>query len=181
MQKDLSDFLAVGTRLCDESVNWGGTMPLQIIFYLVSKLPPLKYVSSVRAIVFREHSVLVITQENGQMYITPGGRVEKGELPLETLKRVILEETGWSLLKAELLGGMHFHHLGPKPENYPYPYPDFLWPIYLAEAKNFTAEAIIHDDYVFESHFRPIEEVKKLLLEHEQGSLLLLDAALKLR
>ncbi|MEK7353296.1 MAG: NUDIX domain-containing protein [Chloroflexota bacterium] len=180
MQKDLSDFLAGGTRLCEETVVWGnGTLPLQITYYLGNKLPPVKYVSSVRAIVFRERSVLVITQENGQMYILPGGRVEKGELPLETLKREILEETGWTLLKTDLLGFMHFYHLGAKPEHYAYPYPDFLWLTYLAEAKNFNARAIIPDDYGFKSSFQPIEEVTKLPLR--EGELLLLDAALKLR
>src|SRR3990170_9043786 len=138
MQKDLSDFLADGTRLYEGSTNWGGTMPLQITLYLCNKLPPLEYVSSVRAIVFQERSVLVITQENGQMYIIPGGRVQQGEAPLETLKRELLEETGWTLHKTKLLGCMHLHHLAPKPEGYSYPYPDFLWLIYIAEAKDFT-------------------------------------------
>jgi 8-oxo-dGTP pyrophosphatase MutT (NUDIX family) len=180
MQKDLSDFLAGRTRLCEETVTWGnGTLPFQIICYLSDKLPPLKYVSSVRAIVFRGDDALVITEKNGHVYILPGGRVEKGERPLETLKRELLEETGWSLGKIEPLGCMHFHHLAPKPENYPYPFPDFIWPVYLAEAKDFTAETIIPDNYVFKSGFRPIEEVKKLSLE--KGSLLLFDEALKVR
>ena len=179
MQKDLSDFLAGGTLLYDDSVTWGNNQAFQVSYYMGNKLPPLKYVSSVRAIVFRENSALVVTQKRGPMYIIPGGRVEKDETLLETLKREILEETGWTLLKAELLGCMHFHHLGPKPEYYAYPYPDFLWPIYIAEAKDFIAEAIIPDDHVFESYFQPIEEVRNLPLR--QGELLLLEAALKLR
>ena len=178
MQKDLSDFLANATRLCEGTAVWV-TIPLQMTYYLSKTQPSLEYVSSVRAVVFRERSVLVITQKNGDVYILPGGRVEKGEKPLATLKREIREETGWTLLKTELLGGMHFHHLGPKPEGYAYPYPDFLWPIYIAEAKDFTAEAIIHDDWVSESHFLPIDEVRKLTIR--QGELLLLETALELR
>ena len=177
-QQSLTEFLTAATSLCEGKTVWG-TMPLQLTYYLSKREPPLEYVSSVRAIVFREDSALVITQENGEVYILPGGRVEKGEKALETLKREILEETGWALFKTKLLGGMHFHHLGLKPEGYAYPYPVFLWPIYIAEAKDFTAEAIIHDDWVSESHFLPIDEVRKLTIR--QGELLLLETALELR
>jgi 8-oxo-dGTP pyrophosphatase MutT (NUDIX family) len=149
------------------------------MYYLGGGQPPLRYVSSVRAVVFLDSSVLVVTEEHGHMYILPGGRVEQAETPLETLRREVLEETGWTLLRAESLGFMHFHHLGPRPNDYEYPYPDFIWPIYLAEARDFVADAVVPDDYVFESHFRPIEEVAQLPLG--KGPLLLLDAALKLR
>ena len=180
MQKELSSFLTTGTYLCDESVTWGnGTIPLLVKYYLGNEQPPLKYVSSIRAIVFRDRAALVVTDHQGQMYILPGGRVEKGEVPLEALKREVLEETGWTLLKTEMLGFMHFHHLGPKPDNYEYPYPDFIWPIYIAEANNFVDKVIQPDDYVFESHFKPVEEVRNLPIR--EGELLLLDAALKLR
>jgi 8-oxo-dGTP pyrophosphatase MutT (NUDIX family) len=178
MQEELTRFLATGTWLSEESVAMG-TLPLRITLYLGNEPPPLKYVSSVRAIVFRNCSVLVVRQASGHMYIIPGGRVEKGESLPETLRREILEETGWTLFGIKLLGFMHLHHLGAKPQNYEYPYPDFLWPIYLAEAKDFVAEAKVPDKWVFESDFRPIEEVRKLPLE--KGELLLLEAALILR
>ena len=179
MQKELSYFLASGTHLCDESVTWGnGTIPLQMKYYLANEEPPLKYVSSVRAIVFRDQAVLVVTDHDGQRYILPGGRLEEGEMPLETLKREVLEETGWNLINAKLLGFMHFHHLGSKPDYYEYPYPDFIWPIYCAEAESFVAGAIQPDDYVFESHFRPIEEVRNMPIR--EGELLLLEAASQL-
>ena len=104
--------------------------------------------------------------------------MEKGESLLETLRREILEETGWTVLSTELLGFMHFHHLGDKPRNYKYPYPDFLWPIYLAEAGDFIAEAKVPDKWVFESGFQPVNAVRKLPLD--EAELLLLEAALKL-
>ena len=178
IKEKLMRYVSSGTRLFEARVEWGN-MPLQITYYLGNEPPPVEYVSSVRAIVFRNRSVLVVKQANGHLYILPGGRVEKGESLKETLQREMLEETGWTVSDKKLLGFMHLHHLGVKPENYKYPYPDFLWPIYLAEAGEFSADAKIPDEWVSESEFRPVEEVKKLPLD--KSELLLLDAALKLR
>jgi 8-oxo-dGTP pyrophosphatase MutT (NUDIX family) len=180
VQDQLTCFLATGTRLFEESVTWGnGALPLRITYYLGNEPPPLEYVSSVRAIVFRNRSVLVVKQTNGHVYILPGGRVEKGENLPEALRREILEETGWTLSGTNLLGFMHLHHLGAKPQNYEYPYPDFLWPIYCADAKDFVPEAKVPDEYVFESDFRPVDEVMKLTLV--KGQLALLEVALRVR
>ena len=179
IKERLIRFVSTGTRLCEESVSWGGTLPLRITYYLSDELPPFEYVSSVRAMVFRNQSVLVLKGTNGHMHLLPGGRVEKGESMLETLRREILEETGWTVFGTKLLGFMHLHHLGAKPQNYEYPYPDFLWPIYLAEAREFVAATKIPDERMFESEFRSVEEVRKLPLD--KCDLILLDAALKLR
>lgn len=180
VKEELSNFLNSGKYLCDESVTWGdGTLPIQIRYYLSNNQPPLKYVSSARAIVFSDESILVISDKTGGKYILPGGRIEKDEIPLETLKREVLEETGYTLCEINMLGFMHFHHLGTKPENYKYPYPDFIWPIYYAEVNDFVADAIQLDDYVLESHFQPIREVKNLPII--EGQLLLLEEAIEQR
>jgi 8-oxo-dGTP pyrophosphatase MutT (NUDIX family) len=180
MKEELTRFLATGKRLCSESVEWGnGTLPLQITYYLGHEPPPLKYVSSVRAIIFRNHSTLVLRQADGHSYILPGGRVEKSEGLEEALRREILEETGWTLCRMELLGFMHLHHLGAKPQNYEYPFPDFIWPVYLAEAGDFVVNARIPDEWVYESEFKSLEEVRKVPIY--KGELLLLEAAVLIR
>ena len=178
MREELARFIASGTSLFEETANWG-PVPLEITYYRGNEPAPRAYVSSVRAMVFRDRSVLVVKEANGHLYTVPGGRVEEGEAPIETLRREVLEETGWTLLRAELFGFMHLHHVGPKPERYEYPYPDFTWPIYLAEADRFVADAIVPDDYVLESEFRPVEQVPKLAIG--RGELLLLEEALRLR
>ncbi len=79
MDSELAEFLAFGKLLDTETVNWGEEIRLEISYYSSDILPPLKYISSVRAIVFRGNSVIVVTNEMGRYYILPGGRCEKGE------------------------------------------------------------------------------------------------------
>jgi 8-oxo-dGTP pyrophosphatase MutT (NUDIX family) len=176
----LDYFLASGTQLCENTAAWGnGTLPLRVAYYRVRTAPPAEYVSSVRGIIFRNDSVLVVTGPQGYYYILPGGRVEKGESLLQTLRREMLEETGWTFSAPEMVGLMHFHHLGTKPPEYRYPFPDFIWPVYKAEGGEFMPGARITDKWVVESGFQPIELVRKLPLE--KGQLMLLDAALAVR
>jgi 8-oxo-dGTP pyrophosphatase MutT (NUDIX family) len=177
MNEELADFLTDLEPLVRETAVWGnGRFPLEITYYLSSKLPPLAYVSSVRAVVFRERELLTLLDPNGEYYIVPGGRWEKGESVEEALCRELLEETGWTLCDAALLSVTHFHHLAPKPDDYPYPYPDFLQLVYVATAEQFIPEAIEFDQYVVESRFWGVQEIQPLL--KNQAQLALLDAAL---
>lgn len=179
MNTKLKAFLASGTLIAENRVMWGGEIPLSISFYLGDKNPPTDYVSSVRAIVFHDDSVIVMKEKNGHLYITPGGRVEPGEQLEETLRREILEETGWTISSTKPLGFMHFHHLGDKPIGYRYPYPDFIWTIAVAEAGEFVPEARIPDDYALMANWLPVDEVRSLPMDKVQ--LVLLEAAVKLR
>jgi 8-oxo-dGTP pyrophosphatase MutT (NUDIX family) len=42
----------------------------------------------------------------------------------QTVRREVLEETGWAIDPPKLLGVKHFRHLTPKPAGYSCPYPD---------------------------------------------------------
>lgn len=180
MNSDLAVFLAGKVALVEEDAVWGGgTLPLRITYYLTEEHPPPAHVTSVRAVVLRGDSVLVVRDAEDSFHVVSGGRREEGEDLEETLRREVLEETGWTLAEFSLLAVTHFHHLAPKPAGYPYPHPDFLQIIYVARAGSFRPEARRSGEYEVESGFRALDEVEALALEQSQQ--LLLRAALQHR
>ena len=155
----------------------GGSIRLQIRCYLGLETPLLDYVTSVRSIVFKKESVLVMrTMDDTHIY--PGGRREGNESLDVTLRREILEETGWEVADVSRLGFIHFEHLTPKPEGYLYPYPNFMHIICMAKASRFM-QGTREDDYELEATFRPITEVQQMILSPCQH--VFLKAALELR
>ncbi len=156
---------------------WGG-LPLEATYYLADKLPSLDYVTSVRAVVFNDGAVLVIRDGDGNYFVVPGGRREAGEAIEATLRREIVEETGWQIVRPAYLGFVHYHHLGPRPAGFTYLYPDFLQLIYVARAGRFTPQATINDEYVVASSFVPLQAARQLKMSRSQQ--VLLEAAVKL-
>lgn len=137
----LEAFLAGREPGATQTVEWetaANPLSLSIAGYLGEELPPLEYVSLVRAVVFRGDQVLVMRNADGAHFL-PGGQREGGETLVETLGREVLGEAGWTLDVGEMLGFLHLHHLGPEPEKYRYPYPDFAHVVFLAEAKELGA------------------------------------------
>jgi ADP-ribose pyrophosphatase YjhB (NUDIX family) len=176
VEPELAEFLGRHTPFDEAGAVWGnGTIPLCITRYLGSELPPLEYVTSVRCVVLRGDAVLV-QRDRDSVHILPGGRREAGETPEETLRRELLEETGWTVLSPEVIGFMHFHHLRPKPAGYGYPHPDFLQVVYAALAGEFHPEAKLDDGYVLDSALQPVARVRALPLNARE--LVYLDAAL---
>ena len=48
-------------------------------------------------------------QKNGEVYISPGGKFEKCESPLECITREFYEETGLNLINPRLQGISYWH------------------------------------------------------------------------
>jgi ADP-ribose pyrophosphatase YjhB (NUDIX family) len=125
----------------EESITWQPSgLRFRVASYLTSKLPPLQYVTSVRCVALQDKCVLVLRDPMGT-YALPGGRREEEEELEVTLWREVLEETGWEIADARLIGFMHFHHLTPRPAGYRYPYPDFIQLVYRATAADFRPGA----------------------------------------
>lgn len=162
MDNELATFLAGLTPAATERDQWGA-LALEVSGYLTASAPPLAYVTSVRAVVTQESSALLITSPDRE-HILPGGRRERGESLLDTLRREALEETGWSLTALRPLGFTHFHHLTPKPAAYAYPYPDFLQIVYAATAKTYHPDQRVLDDYELDARFLPLVEIRMLPL-----------------
>jgi ADP-ribose pyrophosphatase YjhB (NUDIX family) len=91
--------------------------------------------------------------------------VEEGETHEETLKRELLEGAGVEIKVIGQIGFVHLRHTTPKPQNYLYPYPDFLWPVYNACFERWRNDAKMKDDYEISSRLLPLQEVRGLALE----------------
>ena len=176
IKEKLMRYVSSGTRLFEARIEWGN-MPLQVTYYLGNEPTP-GGICVVRAS-YRLPEPFCTGRETGKWArIYPARRTGgKGRESEETLRREMLEETGWTMSHKKLLGFMHLHHLGAKPENYKYPYPDFLWPIYLAEAGEFSADAKIRMSGCLNLNSGLLKKKAPL----DKGELLLLDAALKQR
>jgi ADP-ribose pyrophosphatase YjhB (NUDIX family) len=165
---DLASFLAQQQPLTEETVTWHRDhMQFRLTNYLSRKLPPLDYITSVRGVIFQrdqrdQGDQVLVVRDPERVHILPGGRLEKGESFLQTLEREVLEETGWTIHTISLLGFKHFQHLNPQPDNYPYPYPDFLQAIYTAQTGTYIPGARRTDDYELDAFLYPIADITQL-------------------
>lgn len=143
MQPDLKEFLRSRRPGLEEITAWAeGTLPLRLTCYLEPESPPLDSVTSVRSLVFR-HDHVIVVRDPGGSHLLPGGRREAGESLEATLRREILEETGYTLAAIAPLRFVHFHHPSPKPPDYRYPHPDFVQLVFRAEAGVERPEAVL--------------------------------------
>src|SRR5579871_1837750 len=105
MEDELAEFLARHQAVIEETERWHGrTLPLRVRSYLSNELPPLDLIPSARGLVFRNDEVLVVRDAGGRTHLTPGGQRETGETLIETWRREVLEEAGWTLREIRQLG-----------------------------------------------------------------------------
>jgi len=173
----LSACIERATLLTDQTVRWGETA-LRMRYFVGAFQPPLDLVTSIRAVLFRDAEVMVMTDARGSCHVNPGGRREPGESSEDTLRRELIEETGWTIRESKFIGFIHFRHLGPRPDAYPYPYPEFVQLLFVAEAGEHLAPAQLTLEYEVASEFLPIDEAHRLL---DTGGAAVLAAATRLR
>lgn len=175
MNKDLDSFLASWGHCAEGWPVWswqGSPVQLQERTFVCTQLPPDRFISSARVVLLRGEEVMVIRDHKHEPYIVPGGRRDPGESVRQTLRRELLEEVGWTIKETAVIGFVHYHHLGVKPTDYPYPYPDFVQAIFTAVADAYHPEAMVADKYVTSSRFVPIAEVLAYGLKTGQHDLL---------
>ncbi|MCA9896729.1 MAG: NUDIX hydrolase [Ardenticatenaceae bacterium] len=182
MESTLKQFLRGKTAVSTQSPTWqwhNYPRRLHQQTFLSSDLPPDELTSSARAILLRGNEVMVIRDFQNDPYIIPGGRREPGETVMDTLRRELLGETGWSVGTTAVIGTIYFEHLTPKPPDYKYPHPHFFWPIFVAQADQFYPKAIQPEKHAVSSEVRLISEV--IAWDLGDGQIELLKAALNAR
>jgi 8-oxo-dGTP pyrophosphatase MutT (NUDIX family) len=176
MPSDLAAFLGRHSWGVSEEAVWlDGAIRLRIDCYLTREQPPSQYVVSARCLVLKGSEVLALRNAGG-WHVLPGGRRERGEEPEDTVRREVVEESGWHVDDLAPLGFMHLHHLTPKPPDYEFLYPDFLWSVHVAQAGEHDPHATASGDYEEEALFMPIDSARSLPLSKD--TLYFLDGAI---
>jgi ADP-ribose pyrophosphatase YjhB (NUDIX family) len=170
MQSDPTSLFNRAAVIADETTAWyGGTLPLRVRSYLTDVLPPLDLVTSVRAVVLRSDQVVVV-RDPDMTHLLPGGRREADETIEQTLRREVLEESGWTISAPRLIGVAQI--LAPQPPSDAYLYPDFLHLIYAATADTFDPTAKESDGYELEAAFHPIAGIDAFPIGEAQRAFL---------
>ena len=143
--------LRLGRPRAEEGFAWG-ELRIHAAYYVTDVAPPEELVSSVRAVVRCSDEVLVCRNPDA-VHALPGGRREPGESFEQTLRRELLEETGFEIQAPRPLG---LARLRPEGRS------EFLWAVYVAESDG-RRVAEPDDDYEEEARFVPADEALALV------------------
>jgi 8-oxo-dGTP pyrophosphatase MutT (NUDIX family) len=109
------------TLFVERDIDWL-PMPNEARYILDDVLPPRDLITAAFGFLFDGDRFLMSRLvERG--WDVPGGHVESDEMPLETMRREVYEETRVRLGKVGLLGYQKILVLGAKPPKHGYPYP----------------------------------------------------------
>lgn len=151
-----------------EDATWWGDIHLAYAIYVTRKPPPAELVSSVRAVVLKGRSVVMVN-DSVAAHVMPGGRIESGETIDEALRRELLEECGWTILEKRPLAFLHYRHITPKPDGYRYPYPDFLQMVFVGHAGRYDRRALKREGEIETgSRLTPIRRAMGLIGRDQQ-------------
>jgi 8-oxo-dGTP pyrophosphatase MutT (NUDIX family) len=109
--------------------------PNEISLILDDTLPPRHLITSALALAFHEGNFLM-TNLHQRGWDIPGGHIEPGETPEQTMRREVMEEAAVELENVRLLGYQRIRLLGEVPEDYRYPQPESFQVLYTATVAN---------------------------------------------
>jgi 8-oxo-dGTP pyrophosphatase MutT (NUDIX family) len=152
MTRDLDDFLSRNPHHCEFEEPWPIEGNLRVRLGLTVELPPESVRSSVLAIVISpsQQVVFLYPDEPGGNIarVLIGGRPEGAESAAETAIREVREETGWLIAPVRIIGYRHFHQTAARSEKSDRPHPDFVQPIFSAQAIRHDPSAALEEDFI---------------------------------
>lgn len=104
--------------------------PNMISLILDETLPPRELITSALALAFHEGNFLM-TKLHARGWDIPGGHIERGETPEQTMRREVMEEAAVELGSVHLFGYQRIRLLGDVPEGYRYPHPESFQVFYI--------------------------------------------------
>ncbi len=109
--------------------------PNEISLILDDTLPPRELITSALALAFHECNFLM-TKLIERGWDIPGGHIEPGETPEQTMRREVMEEAAVELGSVRLLGYQQIRLLGDIPADYRYPHPESYQVFYIGHVTN---------------------------------------------
>lgn len=125
--------------------------PNEVSLLLDDGLPPEHLVTSALGLFFLDGRLLM-PRLVSRGWDIPGGHVEPGESPEETVRREVLEETGAQVDALCILGHQKIVIHAPRPEGYKYPYPVSFQVFYcgtVTELMRFAPTPEVHERRLF--------------------------------
>jgi len=168
---ELQEYIDGLDFVSSEQAIWEpGKVGFEIRAAFTQSLPPISTVTSVRCVLIQSDNIMTVTDPE-RIHVLPGGRIEEGESYMETLRREIGEETGYTIANSRMIGILLFKHLFSIPESWnPKHYPYFVNLVFCADAIDYDASLLEDDGYEIESNFLSFKAAKAKVsgpLNHE--------------